>query len=150
MKILIAYDGSPPAEAALDETLARPWPEGSEVRLVTVVERPLTPPPPDGAVYGPLVERMRSALREEAYQRIQKALQKFDARPDLESGYEIRDGNPKQGLLASIKEWEPDLVMAGSHGRAGLARLFLGSVSHTLVTHAPCSVEVVKGLPEAS
>jgi nucleotide-binding universal stress UspA family protein len=145
MKILVAYDGSPASEAALEEVIRRPWPKGTQVRLVTAVERPLPAPPPDGAVYGPLVEKMRSALREEAYHRIHKALEKFTARPELEMSFELRDGNPKHALLEAIREWGADLVITGSHGTTGLARLFLGSVSHALVTHAPCSVEVVKG-----
>lgn len=144
MKILVAYDGSPASEAALDEVIRRPWPEGTQVRLVTAVERPLPAPPPDGAVYGPLIERMRSSLREEAYHRIQKAVERFTARSDLEMSFELRDGNPKHALLDAIREWGAELVFTGSHGATGLARLFLGSVSHALVTHAPCNVEVVK------
>lgn len=150
MKILIAYDGSAASEAAVDEVIRRPWPSGTKVRLVTVVERPLQPPAPDGMVYGPLVERMRSALREEAQHRIQSALKKFEARPELETGFELLDGSPKHALLEAIREWGPELVVTGSHGTGGLARLFLGSVSHALVTHAPCSVEVVKNAPEAA
>jgi nucleotide-binding universal stress UspA family protein len=111
---------------------------------VTAVERPLPAPPPDGAVYGPLFEKMRSSLREEAYRRIHVALEKFKARPDLETSFELQEGNAKSVLLDAIREWGADLVITGSHGSGGLARLFLGSVSHALVTHAPCSVEVVK------
>jgi nucleotide-binding universal stress UspA family protein len=144
MKILAAYDGSPASEAALDELIRRPWPEGTKVRIVTAVERPLPTPPPDGAIYGPMIEKMRSALREEAYRRIQGALARFKARPDLETSFELREGNARSVLLDAIREWGADLVFTGSHGTSGLARLFLGSVSHALVTHAPCSVEVVK------
>jgi nucleotide-binding universal stress UspA family protein len=144
MKILVAYDGSPASEAALDEVIRRPWPEGTKVRIVTAVERPLPAPPPDGAIYGPIVERMRSSLREEAYRRIQGALERFRPRPELEMSFELKEGNPKQALLDSIREWGAELVITGSHGSSGLARLFLGSVSHALVTHSPCSVEVVK------
>jgi nucleotide-binding universal stress UspA family protein len=150
MKILVAYDGSPASEAALNEIIRRPWPEGTKVRLVTAVERPLPAPPPDGALYGPLIERMRSSLREEAYHRIQAALERFKARPDLEMSFELREGNAKPALLDAIREWGADLVITGSHGTSGLARLFLGSVSHALVTHAPCSVEVVKDLTPTS
>jgi nucleotide-binding universal stress UspA family protein len=150
MKILVAYDGSPASEAALNEIIRRPWPEGTKVRLVTAVERPLPAPPPDGALYGPLIERMRSSLREEAYHRIQAALERFKERQDLEMSFELREGNAKPALLDAIREWGADLVITGSHGTSGLARLFLGSVSHALVTHAPCSVEVVKDLTPTS
>ena len=145
MKILLAFDGSPSAHAAVDEVLRRPWPEKTHVRLVTVVERPVPFPPPSGFdVYAPLVEGIRATLREEAYRGILAAIDRLKTRADLETSYELRDGSPKQALLDAISEWRPDLVVAGSHGVTGLARLFLGSVSHALVTHAPCSVEIVK------
>jgi nucleotide-binding universal stress UspA family protein len=91
-----------------------------------------------------MAEKVRATLREEAYQSLQHALKRFESRPELEASYELRDGNVKHALLDAIREWEADLVIAGSHGTTGLARLFLGSVSHALVSHAPCNVEIVK------
>ncbi|PYQ10846.1 MAG: universal stress protein [Acidobacteria bacterium] len=144
MRILIAYDGSPDSEVAVDEVVARPWPKGSPVRLVTVIETPLATLPPNFEFYGPLIVGVESSLREEGYQRIQKALAKFRGREDLETSYELKDGSPKSSLLEAIRDWAADLVVVGSHGSTRLERLFLGSVSHALVTHAPCSVEVVR------
>ena len=46
MKILIAYDGSPSADFAVDEVVRRPWPAGTEVRLVSVLEHECGPLPP--------------------------------------------------------------------------------------------------------
>ena len=144
MKILIAYDGSPDAEMAVDEMAARPWPKGSQIRLVTIVEPPLGTPPPNFEFYGAMIVGVEDSLRREASERIQKAVDKFKERSDLEIGHEVREGSPKSALLEAIREWAADLVVVGSHGRTRLERLFLGSVSHALVTHAPCSVEVVR------
>jgi nucleotide-binding universal stress UspA family protein len=144
MKILIAYDGSADAEMAVDEVAARPWPRGSQVRLVSVVEPPLGTPPPNFEFYGTLIVGVENSLREEASVRIQKAVTKFKDRSDLEISHELKEGSPKSSLLEVIREWAADLVVVGSHGRTRLERLFLGSVSHALVTHAPCSVEVVR------
>ena len=145
MKILLAYDGSRCAEAALDEVLGRPWPAGTEVRIVTAIERPTYAPAVGGieglATFG---ERLGVELREEAYRQIQRALERFSLRAELRSSYELRDGEPKGALLQAIREWKPDLVVAGSHGKTTLERFLLGSVSHALVSHAPCSVEIVK------
>jgi nucleotide-binding universal stress UspA family protein len=145
MKILLAYDGSRCAEAALDEVLQRPWPAGTEVRVVTAVERPAYAPAVGGieglATFG---ERLGAELREEAYRQIQRALERFATRAELKTSYELRDGDAKSALLAAIREWKPDLVVAGSHGKTPLERFLLGSVSHALVSHAPCNVEIVK------
>ena len=65
-------------------------------------------------------------------------------RSDLATSYEIREGEAKHALLAAIRDWRPDLVLAGSHGKSPFERLLLGSVSHALVSHAPCSVEIVR------
>ncbi|MFQ5876647.1 MAG: universal stress protein [Acidobacteriota bacterium] len=145
MKIMVAYDGSPPSEAAVGEVLRRPWPEGSEVRLVTVVEAEQLVVPPAGVeVYGPLAERIRVTLRENSYRRIQAAMEKFRSRPELQPSYELRDGSVKRALLQAIREWGADLVVLGSTGTSAIGRMLLGSVCHALLAHAPCNVEIVK------
>ena len=45
-------------------------------------------------------------------------------------------------------EWPADLIVLGSHGYTGLKRWLLGSVAQSVVAHASCSVEVVRGKPE--
>lgn len=144
MRILIAYDGSPDSKVAVEEVASRPWPKGTQVRLITIVEQPIVMPPPNFEFYGPLIVGVQSSLREEAAKRIQEALQRFSDRKDLEMTSEIRDGSPKASLLEAIQEWKADLVVVGSHGKNPMERLLLGSVSHALVTSAPCSVEVVR------
>jgi len=46
-------------------------------------------------------------------------------------------------VLDTAKEWGADLTVLGSHGRRGLGRLIMGSVSETAV-YAHCSVEIVR------
>lgn len=150
MKILVAYDGSRFAEAAIDELLERPWPAGSEVRLVTAIEPVgLVPPAAGLELFSPLGEKLEARLRENCYRQIQVALSRLAARPDLATSYEIRGGEAKHALLAAIRDWKPDLVLAGSHGKSPFERLLLGSVSHALVSHAPCSVEIVRATAAA-
>src|SRR6266571_3995633 len=112
MRILIAYDGSPSADAAVGEVIRRPWPQGSEVRVVTVVEPQVSLTMAGAAeVYVPLYERMRATLREDAYKRIQGALNRLQSRGDLKASYDLREGDVKHGLLDAIREWKADLVI---------------------------------------
>jgi nucleotide-binding universal stress UspA family protein len=57
----------------------------------------------------------------------------------------VRTGEARQQIIDYATEWPADLIVLGSHGRRGLNRFLLGSVSEGVVRHAPCSVEIVRG-----
>jgi nucleotide-binding universal stress UspA family protein len=145
MKILLAFDGSPSAEHAVEEVMRRPWPPGTVVRLVHVLEATAPMPPEIGVeLYGPVLEKIRETQRQSIQQSLDRAVQRLKGRGDLSVDYEIREGAVNRTLLEAIKTFGADLVVVGSHGATALERFFLGSVSHALVTHSPCSVEIVK------
>ena len=56
----------------------------------------------------------------------------------------VTQGDPRDVLVRAAEAERADLVVVGSHGRSGLAKLLMGSVANHVVTHAPCSVLVVK------
>ena len=60
----------------------------------------------------------------------------------------VEDTDAKKRIIDTANEWRADLVVMGSHGRSGIERLFLGSVSLAVLAHVQCSVLVVK-LPKA-
>jgi len=62
----------------------------------------------------------------------------FKATPSVVSGH------AEGAILQAAREWKPDLIVLGSHGRRGLDRLLLGSVAEGVMRHAPCSVELVR------
>jgi nucleotide-binding universal stress UspA family protein len=53
-------------------------------------------------------------------------------------------GKAKDVILDQADEWKADMIVIGSHGRTGLTRFLLGSVSLSVLSHAPCSVMIVK------
>ena len=57
----------------------------------------------------------------------------------------VRTGDARDQIITYAAEWPAHLIVLGSHGRGGLDRFLLGSVSEGVVRHAPCSVEVVRG-----
>jgi nucleotide-binding universal stress UspA family protein len=56
----------------------------------------------------------------------------------------VTTGHPSGVILSIAKEWSPDLIVMGSHGRKGFDRLLLGSVSQAVIARSPCSVVIVK------
>jgi nucleotide-binding universal stress UspA family protein len=56
----------------------------------------------------------------------------------------VREADPKQAILEYAAEWAPDLIVVGSHGRRGLERIALGSVSEAVMRHAHCSVQIMR------
>ena len=53
-------------------------------------------------------------------------------------------GSPKGVILDEAERWKAGLILVGSHGYPTWERLLLGSVSQAVVSHAKCSVEVVR------
>lgn len=56
----------------------------------------------------------------------------------------LETGDPVEVILRVAQELPADLIVVGSHGRTGLARLLMGSVAEQIVRKAPCPVLVVK------
>lgn len=151
MKILLAIDGSVFSDRAVDEVARRPWPTGSEVRVISVVEPPMTPITEPFVLPALYWEEAEQAAEEHARDALNRALQSLRAQQgeSLQIATEMLKGYPKQVILDDAERWEADLIVVGSHGRRGLTRLLLGSVSQAVAAHAVCSVEIVKSrVPE--
>src|SRR4030095_285941 len=62
---------------------------------------------------------------------------------------EIAKGEPEQSIINLAQEHYADLILMGSHGRSGVKKMILGSVSHAVSHAAPCAVAIVRGLAAA-
>ena len=65
--------------------------------------------------------------------------------PDTTPLQFVRIGTPAAEIVKAATEWPADVVVIGSHGRAGVLRALLGSVAEAVLRHAPCPVLVVRG-----
>lgn len=144
MRILLATDGSPSSEAALDWVLNGGWPEGTEVRVVSVAD--LTPtwaigpqPVPPG-----YADSLKTALVEQAGAAAAIAVDRLEEHGALRVTSELLHGSPRRAIVADAEAWGADLIVIGSHGHNQLERFLLGSVSGAIVSHAPCSVAVIR------
>ena len=149
MKILIGLDGSEYSDAALDEVSRRSWPKGSEILVVNAFELPLASTPEVWAFPVDYYEKLDGICRKQADAIVKAAVEKLSSA--LGDSVTVNSktvlGSPKSVILDQAEDWKPDLIVVGSHGYPAWERLLLGSVSQAVVSHAKCSVEVVR-LPQ--
>lgn len=142
MKILLAVDGSLPSQHAIDEVARRPWPSQSTIRVLSVIQ-PYTPPATEFVLAGATMEEMRRLQTLEAEGLTSRAAEAImSASVSLETI--VREGDPRATIVDEATEWGADLIIVGSHGRTGVKRWLLGSVANAVVSHSPCSVEVIR------
>jgi len=140
MKVLLATDDSKFSEAAARSLAGQFRPEDTEVRVLLVVEPTVVSEPPQRSPgYYPELEDQLPQARE-AVDRVAKMLSSAGFRVTKS----VATGDARSVILEDAAEWHADLIVLGSHGRKGLARFFLGSVSEAVARHAHCSVQIVR------
>lgn len=146
MKILLAVDGSPCSNAAIEEVLRRPWPSESEIKIITAVEAPIMLGTEPWAVPQEYFEQIEKSVRESAQSITDRALSKLKSIEDktLKISSEIIQGPPSQVIVEEAEHWGADLIVMGSRGLGAWSRMLLGSVSSGVLHHAKCSVEIVR------
>lgn len=144
MKILLAIDGSPCSDVAVQEVARRPWPAGSSVKVLTTYEIPVAPTPESWALPANYIEEMDVALRKQAQTIVDRAVETLKPNKSIAVDASLVPGPPRIVILDEAEDWRADLIVLGSHGYSAWKRFLLGSVSQAVVSHAKCSVEVVR------
>jgi len=144
MKILIPTDGSECAQSALKSFAARPWPTGSQFKVISCPEYPVLLGEYPFFVQEDLSEILK-ASEDHARASIEKAIAFLQtSNRTVQTEVTEPKDTPANAILSAAEKWQSDLIVIGSHGRRGFDRLILGSVSDSVAMHAHCSVEVVR------
>lgn len=122
-RILVCVDGSPHATAAVRLMMTMPWTQESEVTVVGVEDRHQD--------LGDAVSESARSLRSAGYAVVEHVIH-ADSPTDVVS--------VRARLLQTIERLHPELVVMGTQGRTGLARVWVGSVASGIAHRAPCSV----------
>ena len=159
MKIVIAYDGSECADAALEDLKRAGLPKTAEALVMTLADVFLPPPINEEIdntfpMYVPAGVKLAherakqkvkqaKAMAKRASEQIKKSFPEWDVR------YEAVADSPAWGIIKTADEWKPNLVVVGAQGHSVLGeRLILGSVSQRVLYEANCSVRVARGRRE--
>ncbi len=148
LRVVLAVDGSAGSLAAINFVAEQTWPPGSEVRVVSVIEelRFLAEP---WIGQSEINAQWVAEETAQAKKAIGNALELLNPTGVTVSTATL-DGLPKTTIVEEAERFNADLVVVGTHGRHGVDRLVLGSVSEFVATHATCSVEIVRGIPSAN
>jgi nucleotide-binding universal stress UspA family protein len=146
LKILLAIDGSPCSDVAVEEVGRRPWPERSAVKVLTSYELPVPPTPEGWVLPANYFDDLDVALRKQSQNIVDEAIHKLKSKLNKTISLDgaLLPGPPRMVILDEAESWGADLIVVGSHGYRAWERFLLGSVSQAVVSHAKCSVEVVR------
>ncbi len=149
MKILLAVDGSKFSDAAVQSVIEQVPPQGTEVRVLHVVE-----PPSKGLEFAVAAAEQVAGCALSLAPEVEAELKRADAlvaksaellrSKGLTAIAAVEQGDPKSKIIEAASKCRADLIVVGSHGRKGLEHFLLGSVSEAVARHAECSVEIVR------
>lgn len=138
MAVLVAYDGSRPAQQAVEHAVAEHPDE--ELILLRVIE---AAEGSTGAGIGLVQERLKE-LREESAAEVSEDVDDVLDAADVEFRIETAVGEPAREIVAFAEANDVDHIVIGNHGRDGVSRVLLGSVAERVVRRAPVPVTLVR------
>ena len=149
MKILLATDGTKHSDCAIKMIDNFNLSHGDEIKIVSVVDMALPLSVDVYAGYMPTTADLEKTAQdnagkilESASERIRKSL----SGKNVFVSTEVLLGSPESRIVETAEEMKATLIIVGSHGYNRWERLLLGSVSDSVIHHAPCSVLVVRNI----
>lgn len=152
MKILFATDGTKHSDYAISSLKNFDLNESDEIKIVTVMDMAVPLAIDMYAGYLPSTPEIETQVRENAERVLLETSQTVSniCSPEpVKITTELLIGSPESRIVEKAEEMGADLIIVGSHGYNRWERLLLGSVSDSVVHHAPCSVMVIRSPVEA-
>jgi nucleotide-binding universal stress UspA family protein len=141
-RILVPIDFSAPSDAALEYARSVAGRYGASLHLLHVAEDPYRAFY-SAEVFVPQVEGLREEILTDTARRLTARLQPSDA-IELHATAESIIGTPAGSIVEYAAGHHIDLIVMGTHGRGGMAKLLMGSVAERVVRMAPCPVLTVR------
>lgn len=138
MAVLVPYDGSQPAQKAVEHAITN-W-NDHEIVLLRVIEAA------DGSLEAgvDLVKEKLKQKRKEGAAELSDDLRALIDAADTEFRIETAVGKPAREIVRFAEDNDISHIIIGSHGRSGASRVLLGSVAERVVRRAPTTVTVVR------
>ena len=140
-KILCPVDFSETSDYALRYAVAFASAYDAELELFNVLEPPVLPPYSTGGI--PDLSQAIERIKQDSRQRLDELVEKSRKSHPRTVG-RMLVGTPFLEIINRARDGKFDLIVVGTHGRAGLKHVLMGSVAERVVRKAPCPVLSVK------
>jgi nucleotide-binding universal stress UspA family protein len=142
-RVLHPTDFSRASTAAFKRAVEMAKGNRAELLLVHVMV-PAVPLMGDGYVSPKVYEDLEAAAQAAAQKQLRKLVEKARQAGARVKGL-LLEGVAHERIAQAARSRKADLVVIGTHGRTGFAKLFLGSVASRVLAVSPCPVLTVRG-----
>ncbi|HEY7037901.1 MAG TPA: universal stress protein [Methylomirabilota bacterium] len=143
-RILHATDFSRASTPALRWAIDLARANRGQLLVLHVMTPPVLGMPGEGYVSPALYESLETSARAQARKRLDAIVARARKAGARTTGL-LLEGVPHELIARTARSRKVDLLVIGTHGRSGLAKLFLGSVATRLVSMTPRPVLTVRG-----
>lgn len=144
-QILISTDGSKAVKPAVDTAIELAETHEASLHILYIVDQPTTVSGTGEGVPG--LDNLLDALRKKGKDATSEIAARANDR-GIETTTAVRQGRPHDDILTYANENDIDVVVIGTHGRTGVKRALLGSVTEAVVRHSEIPVLTVHRDPE--
>lgn len=144
-RILLPTDGSDPAESAVEMALGLAETHEATLCVLFIVDQPTSVSGIGEGFAG--LDNLLDALEKEGHNTTEEIAERARAR-DIETTAAVLRGSPHDDILTYANEHDVDIIVMGTHGRTGVKRALLGSVTEDVVRHSEIPVLTVHRAPD--
>src|SRR4030095_16994287 len=133
-EVLLAVDDEVFVLAMVDFVVKHRWPDGTTFTVMHAINPAIAVAnwPSDQ------IEQEANRLVRQIADRLRLAI------ADVKVEEVVAFGRPKEAIIDLANKLKARLILMGSHGRHGMSRFLIGSVSQSVASHTPCSVAIVR------
>ena len=143
--VLIPTDGSDPAKPAVEMALDLAETHDAKLHVLFIVDQPTSVSGMGEGFSG--LDDLLDTLEERGHEATRAIVEQARER-DIETTAAVRRGNPHDDILSYAEDNGIDVIVMGTHGRTGVKRALLGSVTENVVRHSEIPVLTVHRDPE--